>query len=60
MSVRAVMSARLSRRQLTAASLPVEAEVVLAVRAALRGDPTPPPAGSGTLAAAAAEQETER
>ena len=49
-----LMSGKLTCRQLTAAKLPVDPEVGLAVRAALRGEPSLPPAAAGTLAAATA------
>ena len=52
-----LMSAKLTRRQLTAATLPVDPEVGLAVRAALRGEPSLPPAETGVLAAATAGRE---
>jgi len=51
------MSARLTRRQLTAAALPIDPEVGLAVRAALRGEPSLSAADAGVLAAAAAGKE---
>jgi hypothetical protein len=47
-----LMSATLSRKHLTAASIPVEADVVVAVRASLRGDPFLPRAGDEALVAA--------
>jgi hypothetical protein len=47
-----LMSATLSRKHLTAASIPVEADVVVAVRASLRGDPFLPRAGDDALVAA--------
>lgn len=52
-----LMSARLTRRQLTAAALPIDPEVGLAVRAALRGEPSLSAADAGVLAAAAAASE---
>jgi hypothetical protein len=54
-----LMSATLNRRQLVAATLPVDPEVSLAVRAALRGEPSPPRADAGALAAATAGKESE-
>jgi hypothetical protein len=51
-----LMSARLTCRQLTGATLAVDPEVGLAVRAALRGEPSLPPADAGTLAAATATE----
>jgi hypothetical protein len=55
-----LMSATLSRRQLVAANLPVDPEVGLAVRAALRGEPSLPRADPGVLVAATAGKESER
>jgi hypothetical protein len=55
-----LMSATLTLRQLTASTLAFDPQVGLAVRAALRGEAPLPPAGAGTLASAAAEQELER
>jgi hypothetical protein len=55
-----LMSAKLTRRQLTAATLPVDPEVGLAVQAAMRGEPSLPRAVTATLAAATAGQEDER
>jgi hypothetical protein len=52
-----LMSEKLTRRQLAAARLPVDPEVGLAVRAALRGEPSLPPDDAGTLAAATATEE---
>jgi hypothetical protein len=49
-----LMSAKLTCRQLTGASLTVDPEVGLAVRAALRGEPSLAPADAPTLAAATA------
>ena len=49
-----LMSAALTYRQLTAPSIPFEAEVGLAVQAALRGDPLGPRPDTGVLAAATA------
>jgi hypothetical protein len=46
-----LMSAALTYRQLTASSIPFEAEVGLAVQAALRGDPVGPRPDTGVLAA---------
>jgi hypothetical protein len=58
-----LMSAALTRRQLTATSIPYDPEVALAVRAALRaalrGEPSLPPAATGVVAATAAEKEVE-
>jgi hypothetical protein len=54
-----LMSASLNRNQLTASSITVEADVVLAVQSALRGDPSLPRAGAGALAAAS-DGETGR
>jgi hypothetical protein len=48
---RGLMSEKLTRFQLTALRLPVDAEVGLAVRAALRGEVAPAPEGTGVLAA---------
>lgn len=45
-----LMSERLTRRQLTAASIPVEPEAVLGLRAALRGDPVFPQPAPGLVA----------
>jgi hypothetical protein len=55
-----LMSGTFSRHQLTAASIPIEAEVVLAFRAALRRDPVFAAWGSDMLAAAAQLQERDR
>jgi hypothetical protein len=55
-----LMSEALTRRQLTAATLPVEPGVGLAVCAALRGEPKLPPADTGILAVATAAREGER
>ncbi len=52
-----LMSAALTRRQLTTAALPSDPEVGLAVRAALRGEPSLPPAAIGVVAATAAAKE---
>jgi hypothetical protein len=52
-----LMSAKLTCRQLTRPTLTFDPEVGLAVRAALRGEPSLPPAGAGTLAAATAAEE---
>jgi hypothetical protein len=51
-----LMSASLSYRQLSAVSLPFDAEVGLAVQAALRGDPLGPRPDTGVLAAATAPE----
>jgi hypothetical protein len=48
-----LMSEKLTRRQLTAARLSVDSEVGLTVRAALRGEPSLPPADTDVLAATA-------
>ncbi len=55
-----LMSAKLTRRQLNASTLPIDPEVGLAVRAALRGEPSLPPADTDVLAAATASRELER
>jgi hypothetical protein len=55
-----LMSASLTRRQLTVGSLPFDPEVALAVRAALRGDPPLPRPDTGVLAAATAGKEPPR
>jgi hypothetical protein len=52
-----LMSERLTFRQLTAATLPMDPGVGLAVRAALRGEPSLPPADAATLVAATAGGE---
>jgi len=49
-----LMSGKLTCRQLTAATLPVDPEVGLTVQAALRGEPSLPRAVTTTLAAATA------
>jgi hypothetical protein len=54
------MSGSLSRRQLTAASIPVDLEVALALQAALRGDHVVAPSAAGVLAANAQAQEKDR
>jgi hypothetical protein len=54
-----LMSASLTRRQLTAPSIPFEPEVALAVRAALRGDVPLPQPDTGVLAAATAGEEPQ-
>jgi hypothetical protein len=54
-----LMSASLTRRQLTTGSIPVDPEVALAVQAALRGD-VPLPRPDTTLAAATAGEEPPR
>jgi hypothetical protein len=45
-----LMSSQLTWRQLTEEAPSVDAEVTLAFRAALRGDPVPPPPGPGIVA----------
>ena len=55
-----LMSAMLSYRQLTASSIPFEAEVGLAVRGALRGDPPGSPPDTGVLAAATGTENLVR
>jgi len=55
-----LMSEKLTYRQLTGTNLPVDPGVGPAVRAALRGEPSLPPADAGTLAAAAAGAELAR
>jgi hypothetical protein len=55
-----LMSMALTRRQLTAPTLAFDPEVGVAVRAALRGEPPLPPAGTGVVASAAAGAELER
>lgn len=50
-----LMSAALTFRQLTAPRLPVDAEAGFALRAALRGEPSLPPAEAGVLATAGRE-----
>lgn len=55
-----LMSEKLTRRQLTAVTLPVAPEIGLAVRAALRGEPSLPAPDTGILAAATAGKENER
>lgn len=55
-----LMSASLSRRLLTAASIPFDPEVGLAVRAALRGDTPLSRPDTGVLAAATAGEEPPR
>jgi hypothetical protein len=54
------MSASLTRRHLTAASIPVDPEVALAVRAALRGEVPLSRPDTGLLAAATEAEERER
>lgn len=54
-----LMSGKLTRRQLTAATLSVDPEVGLAVQAALRGEPSPHPADTAVLAAATAGAKIE-
>ena len=51
-----LMSALLTCRQLTASSIPFDAEVGLAVQAALRGDPLGPRPDTGVLASATAPE----
>lgn len=55
-----LMSAAFTHRQLTAASLPIDPEVVLALQAAIRGDVTSPRPDTGVLAAATAGEEPPR
>lgn len=55
-----LMSAALTLRQLTAQTLAVDPEVGIAVRAALRGDPSLPPADTGVLASATAGKKIAR
>ena len=55
-----LMSETLSSFQLTAARLDVEPAVGAAVRAALRGEPSPPPAGDDVLAASAKGRKPAR
>jgi len=55
-----LMSATLTRRQLTDPGLRVDTEVGLAVQAALRGDPSAPRPDTGVLAAATAPVELVR
>lgn len=55
-----LMSASLTYRQLTAPSIPFDAEVGLAFQAALRGDPLGPRPATGVLAAATAPGEIVR
>ena len=55
-----LMSAELTRRQLTASSLPFDAEVGIAFQAALRGDPFGPRPDTGGLAVATASEEIVR
>ena len=55
-----LMSAELTHRQLTAASLPFDTEVGLAVQAALRGDPLGPRPDTGVLAVATATEDLVR
>ena len=54
-----LMSASLSHRQLTAASMAFDPAVAAAVRAALRGEAPPTQPGSRTLATATVAKETE-
>ena len=55
-----LMSQKLTCRQLTAATLPLDPEVGLAVQAALRGEPSLPPADTGTLATVTAGTNLQR
>jgi hypothetical protein len=55
-----LMSATLTCRQLIAPTLPVDPEVSLAVQAALRGEPSLPPADAGALAAATGGAKLDR
>jgi len=54
------MSASLSYRQLTATRIHFDAEVGLAVQAALRGDPLGPRSDTGVLAAATGTENLVR
>lgn len=56
---RGLMSALLTRRQLTTDRVVVELDVTLAVQAALRGSPAPGSAEVGLLAATGARQEVD-
>jgi hypothetical protein len=53
-------AARLTRRQLRAPTIAVEAEVALAVQASLRGSPVFAPAATGVLAAQAEVSDKDR
>lgn len=55
-----LMSGTLTRRQLTADSIPFEPDVAFALQAALRGDPVFVPAGNRVLATGAPQQEMDR
>ena len=55
-----LMSAELTRRQLTASSIPFDAEVGMAVQAALRGDPFGPRPDTGALTVTTASEELAR
>ena len=55
-----LMSATLTRRQLTGRAIPVALEVSLAVRAALRGDPLATRPGTATVASAVVTEEVLR
>jgi hypothetical protein len=55
-----LMSGTLSRQQLTAASVQIDGEVVLAVQAALRGDPVLATSGAAVPAADARVPEKGR
>ena len=57
---RGLMSEKLNRFQLAASRLPVEPAVGVAVRAALRGEPALPPAGTDILAATTAGKAVKR
>lgn len=55
-----LMSSALTRRQLTAARIPFDPEVALALQAAVRGDVAPARPETGVLAAATAGEEPPR
>jgi hypothetical protein len=54
------MSSALTRRQLTAPSIPFDPDVALALQAAVRGDVAPARPETGVLAAATAGEEPPR
>jgi hypothetical protein len=54
------MSSALSRRQLTAPTIPFDPDVALALQAAVRGDVAPARPEQGVLAAATAGEEPPR